>query len=162
MAIQSIKLSSPTFLTTDSTPENADIDLIIQIREQILADPTLSDAEKNLVLQLDLESDITTGDMGSIKQILNKLVTEHQDSPYAYYYHSLYGVALLQENPNQAIKEFDVSISLNPTFSFSYCMRGLTRLIQGDIQTAIQDLVVAAQLGSQTAQELLAQMGIRK
>jgi tetratricopeptide (TPR) repeat protein len=60
-----------------------------------------------------------------------------------------------------AIKDFDKSIELNPTFSLSYLQRGYTFLKLGKTEQALEDLKKAASLGNDDAQTYLKKKGIQ-
>lgn len=150
MVINPITSTLTTY--TGSYEDDSDFQLIFDIRDQILSDPTLPESEKNIIRQLDLVSDQSPE---LARNYLSQLIKEHGDSPYAYFYHCLYGATFIQTDPDKMIEELNTSIQLNPNFHFSYFFRGAAYLQKNDFHAGISDMQMAAKLGNSFAQEFL-------
>ncbi|MES2274126.1 MAG: hypothetical protein V4487_08030 [Chlamydiota bacterium] len=151
-----------------STNSESSNDSIVEIFNQIYADPSISEEEKNLIRQIDGNNSIENFEQ--IERVLNQLIAGAGDAhPYAYFYHFLKGICMLSteergtdgwsKDYNLAIESLDESIRLNPQFKDSYYIRGVTVLLKNGFFNmdpgAIQDLRTAASLGSKEAEMLL-------
>lgn len=150
MVINPITSSLTTY--TNSEYIDDEFQILIDLKDQILRDPIIPESEKNIIRQIDFES---TQSPEAIQGHLSQLINEHGGSPYAYYYHCIYGATFIETDPDKMIEEMNTSIQLNPNFHFSYFFRGVAHFQKNDFHAAISDMQMAAQLGNTFAQEIL-------
>jgi Flp pilus assembly protein TadD len=60
----------------------------------------------------------------------------------------------------QAVRDYSRAIELNPNDAEAYCGRGLAYDTLGNSRQALEDLKIAAGLGSKNAQDFLRSKGI--
>lgn len=162
-----------SIVSTSTLSQNITEDFVLKIINQILADSTISQEEKDLVQRINHSE----AELDQAEPIIDQLISgAGEGHPYAYFYHFLKSVCWIEkswkdtkgENDtnaclDKAIESLDESIRLNGQFAESYLMRAVANLSKNDfldLEPAKKDLIQAARLGSEDAIWLLAMFDI--